>query len=110
MANLALQKVTPTGVAVVLQAAAAGGDTFPWTRGAYLEVNNASGAAITVTIDSRKLCDQGFDHNFAISVPAGQSRRIGPFDGDRFADSQGLVNVSYSAVTSLTVGAVEVPA
>lgn len=108
MADLSLQKVSRTGLNPSFDAAAAGGDRIPFTRGAYLHVKNGSAGAITVTINSVRACDQGFDHDESVSVPAGGERLIGPFNS-RFRSSDGYVAFSYSGVTSLTVAGVEVP-
>lgn len=108
MADLALQKLTRAGTAPTFAAASAGGDRFPRTPKSYLHVKNGSGASITVTLNSIKACDQGFDHDEVVTVPAGADRLIGGFDTDRFADAAGYVNVTYSAVTTVTVAAIEV--
>ncbi len=109
MAVLTPQRLSRAGVGVVLQAAAAGGDSFPAGSGRALRVVNGSGGAITVTINSQRPCDQGFDHDLTVSVPAAGSRDIAGLDFSRFADASGNVLVTYSGVTSLTVGVVEVP-
>lgn len=108
MAVLAVQKVSKTGLAPAFAAAAAGGDEFSNGGRTYLHVKNGSAASVDVTADSKKQCDQGYDHDVVVAVPAGQERLIGPFDPTRFNNSSGRVNVSYSAVASVTVAAVEV--
>lgn len=45
----------------------------------------------------------------AVAVPDGEERIIGPFSKNRFDDVDGKVQVTYSAVTSVTVAVVEVP-
>ena len=52
----------------------------------------------------RDRCDQGHDHDVTVNVPSSGERLIGPFTR-RFNDELGRVNVSYSAVTSVTVAA-----
>jgi hypothetical protein len=107
MALLTTQQVLPTGTGVTLAAANAGGDTMQPGATSFLRVNNASGASITVTIDSAAPCSFGFDHDLAVAVPAGAARDIGPLPASRFArSSDGLVGITYSGVTSLTVAAV----
>ena len=108
MAVLTPQKTSQVGVSVTLQAAAGGGDSFPAAGNRVLRVNNASGASINVTVNSQKTCDQGFDHDLVVAVPAATTREIGPFDPTRFRDANGLVQVTYSAVASVTVACVEV--
>ena len=97
-----------SGLSPAFVAAAAGGDRIPFVdQSSYLHVKNGGASAITVTINSQKLCDQGFDHDETVSVPAGGERMIGPFS-DRFRTSDGYVAFNYSAVTSVTVAAIEV--
>ena len=94
----------PTGAA-----ASAGGDTFDNDGRTFLIVRNGGGSPMTVTVDSTQLCSQGFDHNepTAVSVANGAERWFGPFPPTRFGTPAA---VSYSAVTSVTVAAVRMPA
>ena len=105
MAVLAVQTIVRTGAAMAAKvAAAAGGDTFANDGKTFLSVANGGGGALTVTVDASKVCDQGFDHNVAVSVPAAATNYlIGPFPTDVFGR---VANVSYSGVTSLTIQAV----
>jgi hypothetical protein len=90
-----------------LQAAAGGGDRAQVGDDAYLAVSNASGAPITVTIASAVACNQGFTHNKVESVAAGAKVLIGPLRASQYASSvDGLAAVTYSGVTTLTVGSV----
>lgn len=101
MATLAVQKPGLSGGATTLAAAAGAGDNFSNTGVEKLVVNNGSVAPITVTVDSKAPCNQGFDHNVVVAVAAGARVEIGPFPTNRFGSS---VDVTYSGVTSLTVG------
>ncbi len=106
MALLASQAPSQAGTAVSFVAASAGGDTVRPGDTTSLRVKNGGTAAITVTIDSIRPCDQGVDHNLSVSVPASGEREIGPLPAARFAGPGGVVAVTYSAVTSVTVAAV----
>jgi len=108
VATLAVQKIVPAGLSPSLVAADEDGDQFANGGRVFFHINNASAAPITATIDSVQPCSQGVDHNVAVSVPAGAERLVGPFDPRRFNNSSGRVAVTYSAVTSVTVGAFEV--
>ena len=108
MAQLTVQKISQTGLAPAFAAAAAGGDTFANGGRAILHVKNGGAGSINVTINSVKPCDQGFDHDVVVAVPAAGERIIGPFDPARFNDSSGNVSVTYSGVTTVTVAALEV--
>jgi hypothetical protein len=46
-------------------------------------------------------------HNPTVSITAGQEKIIGPFDPRYFTDSSGFLNLSYSAVTSVTVAVIQ---
>jgi hypothetical protein len=105
MATLTAQIQTLDGLDPTLAAASAGGDEFANNGREYLDVNNASAGAVTVTCNATRDCNQGFDHDAVVSVPAGGRRRIGPFPISRF---QGTVAITYSSATSVTVGVVRV--
>jgi len=105
MAVLTSQRFSTVGLAPTLTAAAAGGDSFTNDGNTYLIVKNASGASITVTVNSQALCNFGFDHDMVVTVNAGATQQIGPFTTSRYNDASGQVHWTYSAVTSVTVGA-----
>jgi hypothetical protein len=107
MATIAVTQITTAGVAPpTFVAAAGGGDQFANNGKTLFEVKNASGSPITVTFVRQKTCDQGTLHTTTVSVPATTGDRIcGPFDASLFNDANGFVQVTYSAVTSLTVAA-----
>ncbi|RJQ26329.1 MAG: hypothetical protein C4589_09845 [Peptococcaceae bacterium] len=107
MATLSVQKISLTGLGPTFVAASAGGDIFANNSHVYLHVKNGDTAAKTVTVNSQRQCDQGFDHDIAVSVPASGERLIGPFNTSRFNNTDGNVEVTYSAVTSVTVAAIE---
>lgn len=108
MAAITVTEIPKTGVAPPsLSAANAGGDTFVNDGKTFLHVANGSGGALTVTVDAQRLCDQGFDHDAIVSVPAGTERYIGPFPKNIFNTTGGVCDVSYSGVTSLTIGALK---
>ena len=89
-----------------MQAAAAGGDTFGPDPRTFLDITNAGGSAITVTITAYGSGPGGNPvANRVISVPAGEERMIGPFDPAGFADASGNAAIAYSAVASVTVAA-----
>jgi hypothetical protein len=94
------------GITPTYASAASGGDSFLNTDGrTFLQIKNA-GSSITVTIASRKLCSQGHDHDPVITVGATTGDVMaGPFNPEEFNDAAGLVSVTYSAVTSVTVAA-----
>lgn len=104
MATLTTQTITKDGITPSYASAAGGGDRFTPGDTTYLEVINGSGGSITVTIDSKVPSNYGTDVNLAVAVAAGARAKIGPLPAQRFAASDGLGDISYSGVTSLTVG------
>ena len=79
-----------------LTAAAGAGDSYVAETGVFLIITNAAAATRTVTIAAVKSCNQGFDHDIVIAVPAGEtwiSPRISPYV---YADATGNVNITYS--------------
>jgi hypothetical protein len=107
MANLTPLQIDVDGlINPSFVAANAGGDTFPNDgKRTYFHAKNGSGGAIVITFDDLySIAPTGatsFDPDVEVSVPAGQEAKIGPFPISRFGDS---VAVTYSGVTSLTVG------
>lgn len=104
---LTVQNCALSGLEPAYSAANADGNYFSNDGKTFLHVVNAGDADITVTIDSPVLCNQGFAHDEAVVVSAGEARMIGPFPPARF-NANGVVNVSYSDVTDVTVAAVKV--
>jgi hypothetical protein len=107
MAELNVQKVVLGGLDPAFSAADAAGDTFINNGRTFFHFKNGGTAAITATINSVTPCNHGFDHDVAISVPAGDDRIVGPFPAQRFNDLNNKVSVAYSAVTSVTVAAIK---
>jgi hypothetical protein len=56
-----------------------------------------------VTLDSKQLSNFGTDVDVIVSVPAGAERVIGFLEPSRFSSDLGIANISYSAITSVTV-------
>ena len=104
MANLATQVITKAGVSPTFATAAGGGDRFVPTPGTFVEVVNGGGGDVTVTIDSKVPSNYGTDVNLVVVVPAGERRRIQADDPQRFAAADGLGDIAYSGVSSVTVG------
>lgn len=118
MAILTVTQINPTGITdaeALMAAAAGGGDSFLNTGKEYLEVLNGSGGSITVTISSNGAgakCSfgvAGTQHDKTLVLAAGKRGRIGGLPPAQFNDANGRAQVSYSGVTSLTVGAFALP-
>lgn len=105
MALLAKQAATIVGLnPLTMNTAAGGGDTvLVDTPNIYLVVRNADATPKTVTIvDPRTTYGQA-NPDIPVVIAAGNTSVIGPIPVD-FADATGIVSITYSAVTSVTVG------
>jgi hypothetical protein len=104
MATLSVTQITTAGVTEpALVPASAGGDQFSDNGRTFMRVTNGGASPITVTVTAQRTCDQGQSHNITNTVAAGATEVMGPFT-DRSRDAAGFVQVTYSAVTSVTVG------
>ncbi len=108
MAALSVQAASLTGLSPTFGSAAEGGDSFSNSGREYIHVKNGHSGSQTVTVNSQTLCNYGSDHDVAVAIPAGEERIIGPFPKDRFNDAGGLVQLTYSGVTALTIAVVRV--
>lgn len=104
MATITPQSVSSAGTAVTMTAATAGGDTIANASGARFIVTNGSASAITVTFNGVVACSQGYTHNVTVSVAAGATEQV-LVPTQCVNASNGNASVSYSAATSVTVGA-----
>jgi hypothetical protein len=110
MADLATQNVTIDGVAPSYASAAGGGDKFIPDDDVFVHIKNGSGGALTATFATPRDVD-GLDiENPVVSVPSSGERVIGPFPKNHFAnnDDGGKCAITYSGVTSLTIGVFQV--
>lgn len=102
---------TSNGRDLVGVAAAGGGDTFVNNGREYFHVKNGSGAPITVTFVTPVTVDGGAVANLDAVIPAGASHLIGPFPPQNYNDTGavgGILSVTYSGVTTLTVGVITI--
>lgn len=108
MATLTVQNIAlTTSLSPTFDAADVAGDEFTNNGRTFIYIKNGGASPITATVDSLVNCNQGFDHDIAITVPAGGEVLQGPFNPSRFNDgSTGRVSVTYSDITSVTVAAI----
>lgn len=107
MAVLSAQQINRAGAVPSYAAAAGGGDSFPPGQDTWLHAKNGSGGAITITVVT-----PGTDAignavaDTVVSVGAGAERVWGPFPAVYYANpATGNADITYSAVTTLTIGA-----
>lgn len=111
MATLTTQVINRAGAVITTTAAAGGGDAMSCGSGMMLEVTNGGASPITVTFNVPAA--RTYEPNVAITSPAvsvtnGTTKRFGPIDAQTFQDpTTGLCSITYSAVTSVTVAAVQ---
>jgi hypothetical protein len=109
MALLATQSVGYAGVQPSLAAAAGGGDTFTPAQNLFLYVNNGGGSSITVTVVTPQTSRGQAISDLSVSVVNATVRFIRISPADFFADpTTGLGTITYSGVTSVTVGVFQV--
>jgi len=109
VATLTTQVINRAGTVVTPVAAAGGGDAMAPGSTNFLRVVNGGGSPITVTL-AIPAGVSGFQQaaytNTTVSVTNGTTREIGPLPGQLYADpTTGLVTITYSGVTSVTVAA-----
>ncbi len=106
MATLTLQEINLTGVDTTLAAATNTGDQFANAdERVQFRVVNAAGVTRVVTIVAQVACNHGTVHSITLSTENGEDFTIGPFDRERFNDSNGMIQVTYSSEVGLTVAA-----
>lgn len=110
MATLATQKIGRAGITPTFAAATAGGDQFTPSNTTYLEVKNGGGSSITVTVATTVQVDGMSVGNVVVTVAAAGDVKLGPFPPRDFLDASGdgLASITYSGVTSVTIGAFQV--
>lgn len=112
MALLTIQTVATTGLNPTYAAATAGGDQMINDDRTMLHVKNGGAGAVQVTITKVRqvVRKEGYGDialsDIVVSVPAGAERMISAPPA-AYADSNGLANISYDQVTSVTVAALK---
>jgi hypothetical protein len=108
MAILSVQTISKTGLNPTFAAAAGGGDSYAADGNEYLEVINGGGSPINVTFVAQVACNFGVAnaaHDVVVAVTNGERRKIRtPSPLAAYLDTNGRVQLTYSAVTSVTVG------
>jgi hypothetical protein len=110
MADLTTSTVTIASpkldLAAALTAAAAGGDTAEIAPGAFFVLNNASAGTITATFVTPGTKDGLAIADATMAVTAG---KIGVMPmSNLFRQATGRCNVTYSGVTTVTVGVLKI--
>lgn len=108
MALLTVQEVVKTGLVDSAAAADVAGDDFANDGNTLYNVINGGGSSINVTIASNYANPPSGTANsdIVVAVGAGVTAKIGPFPQSGYNDANGQCNVTYSAVTTVTVAAI----
>lgn len=102
--DLSTQRITRSGLDPSYTAANVDGHSISNDGSVVLHVKNGDASAHTVTLVTPRKVD-GLDvADLTVSVPAGGERIIGPFPPATFGR---VVDVDFSAVTSVTVAALK---
>lgn len=106
MSQYSVVSPSVAGVAEVF-APVTSNDTFHNNGRVILAVKNGGATDVTVTVESQVTCSQGFTHDITVTVAAGVTKFIGPFNSQRFNNASDLVEVGYSATDSVTAMAIQ---
>ena len=111
MAALTVSAIVITGLdsSALFTAAAGGGDTFTNTGREFIYIKNGDASPINVTFTTPATYKNIALEDPVVAVGATDEMIIGPFAVGAFNNSSGLVDVAYSAVTSVTVAVFQLP-
>ena|SRR3990167_3538091 len=97
------QQIVRTGLEQTYEAAYVDGNKFSNDGRMFLIVKNGAGAPITVTVQTPGTVDGLAVAEQTITVTNAEERMIGPFPPGIYNQSDGMVYVDYSSVTTITV-------
>jgi len=103
MATLTAQTVVRAGLKATYASCAAEGDEFVNTGDEFIHIINAAVADQTVTIATPATVDGLAVADRAVVITASEERMIGPFPSSTYNDSAAKVQLTYSAVVTLTI-------
>lgn len=107
MATLTVATIARTVTELTAVAASVGGDVMPNNGQGFLAIVNGSGSSVTVTAAITKQVDGVTPAGKAVVVGAGKTVLFGPFAPSEYNNANGQVAFTYSAVTSVTVQALQ---
>jgi len=115
MATLTVQTIASTGLVPSYAAAAVAGDKFLNDGRTFIQIKNTNAATrlITITAQKTSTTKPGFgpltvsNYTYTIAATTGDVM-LGAFP-QAFNDGDGNVNVTYEAVTNVSIGAFKLP-
>lgn len=110
MGTLIVQSLTTAGLAATYTTAVAAGDEFPNDGHTLIHVKESAGLAKTITLASQVApVPVGMQlANVTLEVTANGEAFSGFFNQAAYNDSSGMVQVSYSTNTGITIAAISV--
>lgn len=106
-----LTAVTPTSSTAPLLgavAAAAGGDQFVNTGREVIYLKNTNASTRTITVVTGGTAGGVGIADISFSIAQNEEKLYGPLDPRIFNNSNGMVQITYSGVTNLTVAVIKV--
>mgnify|MGYP006292739519 CR=1 FL=1 len=103
--TLAVQDIGRSGLDPSYSAADSEGHEFQNNGRVFVHVKNGDGSNHDVTIQTPNTVDGLAISDRTVTVPAGEERMIGSFPPGHYNQSDGNVNVDYSAITGMTIAA-----
>lgn len=107
MALLTAENISISGLEATYSAVAAS-DTFSNTGDIIIHVVNGDASDNTVTVVTPKTVAGLAVADVSVTVTAGESRFIGPFDPAVFNNGSGIVTVQHSNTTSNTIALIRI--
>lgn len=104
MATLVPEVIVDTGLEATFAAADVAGDEFVNEGNHFIEVVNADASPMTVTIVTQQTVNSLAIADQTVVVTNGERRHIGPFPKSLYNDVDSKVQITYTSVTSLTIG------
>lgn len=110
MATLTVSEIVIGGIDESLAAADVAGDEFTLDNGKshFIVINNGDVSSMNVTVKTYGEIDGAPTEDRVVAVGAGERKMVGPFPKRTYGDANGKVQLTYSSVTSLTVGAFQI--
>jgi len=106
MATLTVQHPKRVANELVMAAADEEGDEYSNTGNEMLLIENGSASPITLTVPTPYTVD-GLDvDDREITIPAGESHLLGPFPQAYYNDTNGKVQLEYSAHADVSVAVI----
>ena len=100
--NVSTVKILRSGVSPTASAIDySNGNSVSVTAGEFLVIESSS-VYLTVTATDQRTSREGYTNNATCFVPVNTRRLMGPFVKNRWADSSGLIEFTYSATTTGT--------